>query len=130
MIDNDDIKKFIEVACDDGWDPAKDGWDLLDEVDDGEPIQPLTVDELKHVHEQLAAPCSPAKFRQAVGTLHKRCRCRPTDFFNNPRFKFLREAWPLAELVRHKPVDQVRTLGTIRTLARWAGSDWTRNQKR
>jgi hypothetical protein len=107
MIDNDDIQKFI--ACDDGWDPTKDGWDLLDEVDDGEPAQPLTLDELKHVHEQLAAPCAPAKFRQAVGDLHK--RCRRTDFFNNPRFKFLREAWPLAEFVRHKPVDQVRLSG-------------------
>ena len=33
MTGDDAIQKFIEVACDDGWDPTKDGWDLL-EFDD------------------------------------------------------------------------------------------------
>ena len=100
----DDIQKFIEAACDDGWDPAKDGWDL--QVDDDEPVQPLKIDELKSVHEQLATWCSPTKFRRAVSALHK--RCRSGDVFNNPRFKFLLDAWTLAEFVKHKSVDQVR----------------------
>ncbi len=108
MIGDDGIQKFIDIACDDGWDPAKDGWDLL-EVDDDEPVQPLKLDELKNIHEQLAAWYSPNEFRQTVGDFHK--RCRSSDVFNNPRSKFLLDAWTLAEFVRHKPVDQVRLSG-------------------
>jgi hypothetical protein len=105
---DDAIQKFIEAACDDGWDPAEDGWDLL-EFDDSESTPPLEPSELKSIHECLATWRSPADFRVAVGDLHK--RCRSSEIFKNPRLNFLLDAWTLAEFVRHKPVDRVRLAG-------------------
>jgi hypothetical protein len=105
---DDKIESWIEAACDDGWDPANDGWDLL-EVEDDETAPPLKIDELKIVHERLAVWCSPGEFRQVVVDIHK--RCRSSQIFTNPRLKFLLDAWSLAEFVRHKLVDQVRLAG-------------------
>lgn len=96
----DKIESWIEAACDDGWDPVKDGWDLL-EIDDEESEPRLKADELKDIHKNLAAWRSPAEFRQVVRDVHK--RCRSIEIPNNPCFKFLLDRWSLAEFVRHKP---------------------------
>jgi hypothetical protein len=106
--DGDDIDNWIEAACDDGWNPANDGWDLL-EIDDDPGAPPLTDDELKDVHERLAVLRSPGEFRQAVGDALK--RCPRSEVFNKPKFKFLLDAWTLAEFIRHKPADRVRLAG-------------------
>lgn len=74
MVNRDDIDKWIDTSCDDGWDPAKDGWDL--ESDEDEIAPPLIPNELKRVHEELAVWRSPADFRQATDNLMKRCRQR------------------------------------------------------
>ena len=104
MVNRDDIEKWINTSCDDGWDPAKDGWDLESYEDDIAP--PLTPNELKRVHEELAVWHSPADTRQAADNLTK--RCRSSEIFQNPRLKFLLDAWTLAIFVGHKPVDRVR----------------------
>lgn len=108
MTGDDAIEKFIDAACDDGWDPTKDGWDLL-EFDDSESAPPLEPSELGSIHENLATSRSPADFRVAIGDIHK--RCRSSEVFSNPRLSFLLDAWTLAEFVRHKPVDRVRLAG-------------------
>jgi hypothetical protein len=105
--DDDDIDKMIDAACDDGWDPAEDGWDDLMEVETDPNLPPLQDDELDGIREDLARWRSPPEFRALVATLHK--RCRPSEVFRNPRMKFLLEAWTLAQFTRHKPVDQVRS---------------------
>jgi hypothetical protein len=104
MVNRDDIDKWIDTSCDDGWDPAKDGWGL--ESDEDEIAPPLVPNELKRVHEELTVWHSPADFRQAADNLMK--RCRPSEIFQNPRLKFLLDAWTLAIFVGHKPVDRVR----------------------
>jgi hypothetical protein len=48
----------------------------------------------------------PGKFRTNVERLVSRCSSR--DFFNDPKLKFLHDAWTLSELVRHKRVAEVR----------------------
>jgi hypothetical protein len=104
---DDDIDKWIDAACDDGWEPSKDGWGPS-EFDDAERGPPLSATELKNASKDLAQWHSPIDFRRAVYKLHK--RCRPKEF-KGPQRKFLLDAWTLAEFVRHKPVDQVRLAG-------------------
>jgi hypothetical protein len=70
---------------------------------------PLSTDELKRAHEDLAVWRVPLDFRRTVDRLHK--RCLSSEFFGNPHYKFLREAWTLAEFVRYKTVDCVRLAG-------------------
>ncbi len=101
---DDDIEKWIDAACDDGWDPSKDGWGPS-EFDDAESGPPLSATELKNAREDLAQWHSPIDFRRAVHNLHKRCHARE---FKGPQRKFLLDAWTLAEFVRHKTVDKVR----------------------
>jgi hypothetical protein len=102
--EKDELDKLIDAACDDGWDPAADGWGPS-EFDDLEAGPSLSGDELKSARADLARWRTPADFRLAVARLHKRCRSWE---FRGPERKFLLDAWTLAELVRHKPVDQVR----------------------
>jgi hypothetical protein len=103
-VEQDELDKLIDAACDDGWDPAVDGWGPS-EFDDLETGPPLSADELNSAHTDLARWRMPADFRLAVHRLHKRCRSWE---FRGPERKFLLDAWTLAELVRHKSVDQVR----------------------
>jgi hypothetical protein len=66
----------------------------------------LSADELTKASEDLAEWHSSADFRNAV---HRICRrCRPSEFFNNPRSSFLRDAFVLAEFAHHKKADEVR----------------------
>jgi hypothetical protein len=102
--EKDELDKLIDAVCDDGWDPAADGWGPS-EFDDSETGPSLSADELKSARADLARWRSPADFRLAVHRLHK--RCRPWEF-RGPERKFLLDAWTLAEFVRHKSVDQVR----------------------
>src|SRR5262249_17628114 len=101
----DDLDKWIDAACDDGWEPSP---DAISEFDDAEAGPPLDKSELKAAHEDLAKWRSPADFHCVVQGLHKRCRARE---FKSPHRKFLLDAWTLAEFVRHKSVDQVRLAG-------------------
>jgi hypothetical protein len=102
---DDDIEKWIDAACDDGWDPSKDGWGPS-EFDDAESGPPLSAAEVDAVRANLARWRSPLDFRRAVHKLHKRCRSE--EIFNNPRLNFLLDAWALAEFVRYRAVDEVR----------------------
>jgi hypothetical protein len=54
----------------------------------------------------LARWRAPLQFRRVVQALHN--RCRSDEIFDDPRRNFLLDAWTLAELVRHHPVDEVR----------------------
>src|SRR5438067_4919883 len=101
--EKDELDKLIDAAYD-GWDPAADGWGPS-EFDDLETGPPLSADELKSARADLARWRTPADFRLAVHRLHKRCRSWE---FRGPERKFLLDAWTLAELVRHRPVDRVR----------------------
>jgi hypothetical protein len=99
----DDIDKWIDAACDDGWDPSADDW--VSEFDDLKSGPPLSDQELQSARVDLARWRSPIDFRRAVHGLHKRC-C--AGDFKSPKPKFLLDAWTLAEFVRHRSVDQVR----------------------
>jgi hypothetical protein len=81
----------------------------VEELDHDESAPALTTDELNQAREELAVWHSPADFRQAVGNLLR--RCRSSEIFQNPRLKFLLDAWTLARFVEHKPVDRVRLGG-------------------
>ena len=63
--------------------------------------------ELRDLHEGLAVWRAPADFQSAVTALHR--RTTPKVIFNNPRQKFLLDAWTLAKFaMRHTAVDQVK----------------------
>jgi hypothetical protein len=53
MVNCDDIEKWIDTSCDDGWDPAKDGWDL--ESDEDQIAPPLIVGHKAVDRVRLAA---------------------------------------------------------------------------
>jgi hypothetical protein len=100
----DDIEDLISAACSDGFDPAAHGALANDEEPRGPPLQDA---ELKDAHSSLTAWRSPANFQVAVKALNRRTTSKV--IFNNPRQKFLLDAWTLAEFaIRHKAVDQVR----------------------
>jgi len=103
----DDIDKWIDATLE-GWDPSKEGWGPS-EFDDVEAGPPLSIDELKRAHENLAVRRSPLDFRRTVGRLHK--RCLSSEIFNDPKRKFLLDAWVLAELSKHKPFTRLRLAG-------------------
>jgi len=77
----DDIDKWIDATLE-GWDPSKEGWGPS-EFDDVEAGPPLSIDELKRAHEDLAVWHSPLDFRRTVARLHK--RCRSSEIFNDPK---------------------------------------------
>jgi hypothetical protein len=97
-----DIEKWLDAACDDGFDPAAHGW--LDE--DDSPAGPaLRDDELRAAHSTLTVPRPPRDFRAVVKALHRRTTSKV--LFNNPRQKFLLDAWTLAEFaIRLKSADR------------------------
>lgn len=88
----DDIDKWIDAACDDGWDPSEDGW--VSEFEDLKSGPPLSDHELQNARADLARWRSPIDFRRAVHGLHKRCCARD---FKSPKPKFLLDAWTLAD---------------------------------
>lgn len=67
----------------------------------------LTNSELREAHSSLTVWRSPRDFHSAVSKLHE---LAPSEFlFNNPRHKFLLDAWTLAEFaVRLEALEQVR----------------------
>jgi hypothetical protein len=64
------------------------------------------IDWGKEAFDTLADWQSPGVFRSRVEHFVSQCSSR--DFFNDPKLKFLHDAWTLAELVRHKRVAEVR----------------------
>jgi hypothetical protein len=48
----------------------------------------------------------PGEFRRRVTAFVNQCRSR--EFFNDPKLKFLHDAWTLAELIKHKRVSNIR----------------------
>lgn len=66
--------------------------------------------ELQQAHSSLTVWRSPSDFHSAVEALHQRA---PSKFlFNNPRLKFLIDAWTLAEFaLRLRTVERVRLAG-------------------
>jgi hypothetical protein len=95
----DDIDKCIDATLE-GWDPSKEGWG---------PVAPLSTGELNRAHKDLAVWRSPPYFRRTVARLHK--RCLSSEIFNDPKRKFLLDAWVLAELSKHKPFTRLRLTG-------------------
>ena len=100
---HDDLDDWIYAACDDGFDPAASGW--LFEEDDTLSGPVLQDSELRAAHSTLTVPRPPRDFQAAVKALHRRTTSKV--LFNNPRQKFLLDAWSLAEfVVRFKSADQ------------------------
>jgi hypothetical protein len=87
------IEQWISMACDDGFEQAT---EFALEDDDAPPGPPLQDDELLSAHNRLAKRHSPSDFQAAVKALHRRSSSK--IIFNNPRHKFLLDAWTLAEL--------------------------------
>jgi hypothetical protein len=103
----DDIDKWIAAACDDGWDPFKDGWEPSEsEINNESPGLPLTAADLPTAHRELSEWVIPREFRRRVQGFHKRSRSK--EIFNDPKRKFLLDAWVLAELSKHEQFDQIR----------------------
>jgi hypothetical protein len=99
----DALDKWIDAACDDGWEPT-----AMSEFDNDTAGPLLSIQDLQNAREDLAEWRAPDDFRRMVDLLHKRCRSHE---FKDPRRQFLLDAWTLAEFVQHKPVDQVRLAG-------------------
>src|ERR1700730_2799718 len=95
---DDDLDNWISAAREDGFDPTAHGWLSDNDEPSGPPLQD---GELRALHDGVAAWHSPADFLSAVKALHRRSTSKV--IFNNPRQKFLLDAWTLAEFaVRHK----------------------------
>jgi hypothetical protein len=102
-----DIDEWISRACDDDFDPAAHGW--IDENCESRG-PPLQDSELTEAHNSLAIWRQPDDFRGLVNLLHRRTTSK--IIFNNPRQKFLLDAWTLAEFAaRLKAVEQVMLAG-------------------
>jgi hypothetical protein len=86
---------------------AADPLEVVDS-DDNEiiPIPLRSAHELTNARANMTAWQSPIDFQRTVKALH--AGCRSGDIFNNPRLKFLLDAWILAEFTFCWPVDQVR----------------------
>jgi hypothetical protein len=89
----DDIERWLDVACDDGVDAAAHGW--VEDEDDKPAGPALRDDELRAAHSTLTVPRPPRDFQAIVKALHRRTTSKV--LFNNPRQKFLLDAWTLAE---------------------------------
>jgi hypothetical protein len=99
----DDIEKWLDAACDDGFDPAAHGW--VEDEDDAPTGPALQDNELRAAHLTLTIPRPPLDFQAVVKALHRRTTSKV--LFNNPRQKFLLDAWTLAEFaIRLKSADQ------------------------
>ena len=73
---------------------------------DIKPGLPLTTADLSKARAELAKCMDPGEFRRRVHGLDK--RLRPDKKFNDNEYKFLREAWVLAELSKHMPFVKIR----------------------
>jgi hypothetical protein len=109
-MDADAIEKWLDDAA--KWLDTDDSTWI--EFDEQEIVARLSVDDLKEAPDNLAQWRYPADFRRIV---HDLCRrCRSSEFFNNPRCSFLRDAFVLAEFAHHKRADKVRL---VNLLDRW-----------
>jgi hypothetical protein len=109
-VSSNDIEKWIEAACDDGWDPFEDGWGPSEfETNSEDPSLPLTATDLSKARAELAEWTAPREFRRRVHGFHRRCRSK--EIFNDPKRKFLLDAWVLAQLSKHKQFSQIRLAG-------------------
>jgi hypothetical protein len=77
---------------------------------DIKPGLPLTTADLSKARAELAECMDPGEFRRRVHGLDK--RVRPDKKFNDNEYKFLREAWVLAELSKHMPFVKIRLVHT------------------
>jgi hypothetical protein len=102
MTQNDEIEKMIGAAIDaDPIDPAE-----LARHGDERMGPPLSEDEITEARKELGTWQTAATFRNVVLSLHK--RPSPPDYFNQPKLKFLHDAFVIAQFVDHYWVDQVR----------------------
>jgi hypothetical protein len=76
------------------------------EADSEDAPLPLTAADLQKARAELAEWMDPQEFRRRVHCLEK--RVRPHEKFNDNKYKFLREAWVLAELSKHMPFLKIR----------------------
>jgi hypothetical protein len=98
----DELDDCIAAAYDGAFDPAAHGWLAGGNASPGPPLQD---DELKAAHVTLTVPQSPRDFQASVTALRRRTTSKL--LLNNPRQKFLRDAWTLAEFaVRLKSAEQ------------------------
>jgi hypothetical protein len=110
MSGNDiDIDKWFDAALEDGWDPL-DGWAPSEFETDSEASLLLLSDaDLPQARRELAKWADPREFRRLVDGFHKRSRSK--ELFNDPKRKFLLDAWVLAQLSKHKHFHQIRLAG-------------------
>jgi hypothetical protein len=103
---DEEVDDLISALRDDGFDPAEHD-DLPDEdLPQGPPLQ---ASELRDAHNSLSAWRSPSDFQTAVRALHRRTIRKV--IFNNPRQKFLLDAWTLAKFAGREGVEKVRLAG-------------------
>jgi hypothetical protein len=67
---------------------------------------PLTDEEINIALDRLTGWQSPNSFRDDV--LQLCSRCSPSDYFSQPRLKFLHDAFVLAKFATKRSVDQIR----------------------
>ena len=77
------------------------------ETDSEDAGPPLAATDLPKVRAELTEWMDAREFQRRVYGFDKRSR-PSTDHFNDPERKFLREAWVLAELSKHKQFVQIR----------------------
>jgi hypothetical protein len=101
-VSSDDIEKWIATACDDVSDPFESEF----ETDSEDAGLPLTGADLPKAHAELAEWAEPGEFRRRVYGFHKRSRSK--EIFNDPKRKFLLDAWVLSQLSKHQQFGQIR----------------------
>ena len=67
---------------------------------------PLTAADLPKAHAELAEWADPWEFRRRVDGFHQRSRSK--EIFNDPKRKFLLDAWVLSELSERQQFGQIR----------------------
>ena len=97
----DAIEKWLDAACDDGFDPAAHGW--LDE--DDSPAGPaLRDDELRAAHSTLTVPRPPRDFQAVVKALHRRTTSKVLSTIRGRSSFSTRGPWPSLPSVSNQPI--------------------------
>jgi hypothetical protein len=104
-VSEDDVDRWIEANIkkwiDEGWDPSEAREEF--ETVNG---PPLTAADLPSARAELEQWARPREFRRRVHGFMK--RSRPSEFFGDPKRKFLHDAWVLAQLSKHVEFHQIR----------------------
>jgi hypothetical protein len=76
------------------------------ETDSEDAGLPLTDADLPKAHAELAEWADPREFQRRVDGFHKRSRSK--GLFNEPKRKFLLDAWVISELSKHQEFREIR----------------------